>query len=159
LKVTSSGLIDSRCFQPRTDPASEQEVFPVAPEKPDWTSLSAESVTGDIPGLEAIEHPVRREAEPLGDFTRSEELLVHDDGRGAAEEHIGAGLRPRVASVADLARLSAAFAHELGEQPGRKAERLQKLEVLRSRELRRIMEVEVGIERRLGISRDFGRDR
>jgi hypothetical protein len=79
--------------------------------------------------------------------------------RGSTEEHIGAGLRPRVASVADLARMSAALAHDLGEQPGREAERLRALEVGRSRELRRIMEVEVGMERRLGISRGLGIDR
>jgi hypothetical protein len=78
--------------------------------------------------------------------------------RGATEEHIGAGLRARVASVADLARMSAAFAHELGRNPGREAERLRQLEVERSRELRRIMEVEVGMERTLGISRDLGMD-
>jgi hypothetical protein len=93
-------------------------------------------------------------AEPAGTRRGFEDLR-----RGATEEHIGAGLRPRVASVADLARMSAAFAHELGEQPGREAERLRGLEVGRSRELRRIMEVEVGMERRLGISRDFGIER
>jgi hypothetical protein len=78
--------------------------------------------------------------------------------RGATEEHIGAGLRPRVASVADLARMSAALAHELGREPGREAERMRQLEIERSRQLRRIMEVEVGMERTLGISRDLGRD-
>jgi hypothetical protein len=79
--------------------------------------------------------------------------------RGASEEHIGAGLRPRVASVADLARMSAALAHELGREPGREAERLRQLAVERSRELRRIMEVEVGMERTLGLDRDLGIDR
>jgi hypothetical protein len=78
--------------------------------------------------------------------------------RGATEEHIGAGLRVRVASVADLARMSAALAHELEREPGREAERLRQLAVERSRELRRIMEVEVGMERTLGISRDIGMD-
>ena len=82
-----------------------------------------------------------------------------DDLRhGAIQEHIGAGLRPRVASVADLARMSAALAHELGREPGREAERLRQLEVERSRELRRIMEVEVGMERTLGLERDIGID-
>ena len=75
--------------------------------------------------------------------------------RGASEEHIGAGLRPRVASVADLARMSAALAHERGREPGREAERLRQLEIERSRELRRIMEVEVGMERTLGLERDL----
>ena len=93
-------------------------------------------------------------AEPAGTRRGFEDLR-----RGASEEHIGAGLRPRVASVADLARMSAALAHELGREPGREAERLRDLAVERSRELRRIMEVEVGMERRLGISRDLGIER
>ena len=92
-------------------------------------------------------------AEPAGTRRGFEDLR-----RGATDEHIGAGLRPRVASVADLARMSAALAHELGEQPGREAERLRELAVVRSRELRRIMEVEVGMERRLGLERDLGMD-
>ena len=71
---------------------------------------------------------------------------------------IGEGLRPQVASVADLARMSAALAHERGQEPGREAERLRQLEIERSRELRRILEVEVGMERTLGIERDFGID-
>ena len=82
----------------------------------------------------------------------------NDLRRGASVEHIGAGLRVRVASVADLARMSAAHAHELGREPGREAERLRQLAVERSRELRRIMEVEFGMERTLGISRDIGMD-
>ena len=93
-------------------------------------------------------------AEPAGTRRGFEDLR-----RGATEEHIGAGLRPRVASVADLARMSAALAHELGREPGREAERLRQLEVERSRELRRIMEVEVGMERTLGLERGFGIDR
>ena len=60
-----------------------------------------------------------------------------DDLRRAATlEHIGHGLRPRVASVPDLARMAAA----LGRQK----------DIERSRELRRVMEVEVGLQRRLG---------
>src|SRR5262245_5493401 len=82
----------------------------------------------------------------------------NDLRRGATIEHIGEGLRPRVASVADLARMSAAFAHELGQQPGREAERLRQLEIERSRELRRIMEAEFGLERTLGLERDIGMD-
>ena len=92
-------------------------------------------------------------AEPAGTRRGFDDLR-----RGATEEHIGAGLRPRVASVADLARMSAALAHELGREPGREAERLRQLAVERSRELRRIMEVEVGMERTLGIARDIGID-
>jgi hypothetical protein len=93
-------------------------------------------------------------AEPAGTRRGFEDLR-----RGSTEEHIGAGLRPRVASVADLARMSAALAHELGQQPGREAERLRELAVERSRQLRRIMEVEVGMERRLGLERDLGIER
>ncbi|MGH3005672.1 MAG: hypothetical protein ACRDOS_07205 [Gaiellaceae bacterium] len=92
-------------------------------------------------------------AEPAGTRRGFDDLR-----RGATREHIGQGLRPRVASVADLARMSAARAHELGEEPGREAERLRVLEVERSRELRRIMEAEVGLQRTLGISRDIGID-
>jgi hypothetical protein len=92
-------------------------------------------------------------AEPAGTRRGFDDLR-----RGSSEEHIGAGLRPRVASVADLARMSAALAHELGREPGREAERLRQLAVERSRELRRIMEVEVGMERRLGLERDLGMD-
>jgi hypothetical protein len=93
-------------------------------------------------------------AEPAGTRRGFEDLR-----RGASEEHIGAGLRPRVASVADLARMSAALAHELGREPSREAERLRELAVQRSRELRRIMEVEVGMERTLGLERGFGIER
>jgi hypothetical protein len=60
----------------------------------------------------------------------------YDDLRRAAtREHIGHGLRPSVASVADLARMSAALEVD--------AERLP--------ELRRIMEVEVRLQRSLGL--------
>ena len=57
--------------------------------------------------------------------------------RGATREHIGRGLRPRVASVPDLARMAAA----LGREP----------DIERLRELRRIMEVEVVLQRTLGL--------
>jgi len=55
--------------------------------------------------------------------------------RGATREHIGHGLRPSVASTADLARMAAAL--------GRNQD-LQRLG-----QLRRIMELEVGLHRRL----------
>jgi hypothetical protein len=55
--------------------------------------------------------------------------------RGATREHIGSGLRPRVASVADLARMAAALGREQ--------------DIVRSRELRRVMEIEVGLQRGL----------
>jgi len=57
--------------------------------------------------------------------------------RGSTREHIGHGLRPSVASVPDLARMSAALGRE------------QDME--RLRELRRIMEVEVSLQRTLGL--------
>jgi len=81
----------------------------------------------------------------------------NDLRRGATLEHVGEGLRLRVASVPDLARMSAALAHELGQQSGRQAEQQAQLAIERSRELRRIMEVEVGLERTLGL--DIGIDR
>ena len=59
--------------------------------------------------------------------------------RGATREHIGHGLRPSVASVADLARMAAALG------------RTQDVE--RLGELRRIMEVEVRMQRTLGLER------
>jgi hypothetical protein len=92
-------------------------------------------------------------AEPAGTRRGFEDLR-----RGATREHIGEGLRPEVASVPDLARMSAALAHELGQQPGREAERLRQLEIEHSRELRRIMEAEFGLQRTLGLERDFGMD-
>ncbi len=81
----------------------------------------------------------------------------NDLRRGATLEHVGEGLRLRVASTADLARMSAALAHELGQTPGREAERLAQLEIERSRELRGIMEIEVGLERTLGLHRGMER--
>jgi len=92
-------------------------------------------------------------AEPAGTRRGFEDLR-----RGATHEHIGEGLRPQVASVADLARMSAALAHELGQERGREAEQLRALEIERSRELRRIMEAEFGLQRTLGLERDIGMD-
>ena len=85
--------------------------------------------------------------EPAGTRRGYEDLR-----RAATREHIGEGLRPNVASVADLARMSAALAHEreIDRSRGRDIERLRELELMRSRELRRIMEVEVGLQRTLG---------
>ena len=62
----------------------------------------------------------------------------YDDLRRAAtREHIGHGLRPSVAAAPDLARMTAALGREVD------AERLH--------ELRRIIEVEVRLQRTLGI--------
>src|SRR5581483_4337364 len=81
-------------------------------------------------------------AEPAGTRRGYDDLR-----RGATREHIGEGLRPRVASVGELARMSAALAHEHERDRGREAERLRRLELERSRGLRRIMEAEVGLQR------------
>jgi hypothetical protein len=82
----------------------------------------------------------------------------HDLRRAATREHLGDGLRPEVASVADLARMSAALAHELAQERGRDAERVRERAIRSSRELRRIMEIEMGLQRTLGLERDFGMD-
>src|SRR6266540_90719 len=69
---------------------------------------------------------------------------------GGTPEPIGDGLRPQVASLEDLARMSAALAYELGREPGREAERLRQLEIDHSRELRRIMDAELDLRLTLG---------
>jgi hypothetical protein len=98
-------------------------------------------------------------AEPAGTRRGYEDLR-----KAATREHIGEGLRPRVASVADLARMSAAMAHERELQEpsarvsARELERLREVEIEHSRELRRILEVEMSMQRSLGIERDIGMD-
>jgi hypothetical protein len=98
-------------------------------------------------------------AEPAGTRRGYEDLR-----KAATREHIGEGLKPPVASVADLARMSAAMAHERElQEPGgrvnaRELERLRESEIEHSRELRRILEVEVSMQRSLGIERDIGID-
>ena len=82
----------------------------------------------------------------------------NDLRRAATQEHLGDGLRPEVASVADLARMSAALAHELGNERGREAERARERAIESSRELRRIMETELGLQRTLGLERGMGID-
>ena len=83
--------------------------------------------------------------EPAGTRRGYEDLR-----RGATREHLGDGLRPEVASVADLARMSAALAHELEQERGREAERGRVRAIRSSRELRRIMEAEIVLQRTLG---------
>jgi hypothetical protein len=109
----------------------------------DEAALASEPVTR----LRTVSGELQIVPEPAGTRRGYEDLR-----RAATREHIGEGLRPNVASVADLARMSAALAHEREiEGPGgREVERLRELELLRSRELRRIMEVEVGLQRTLG---------
>jgi hypothetical protein len=82
----------------------------------------------------------------------------NDLRRAATQEHLGDGLRPEVASVADLARMSAALAHELADERGREAERARERAIESSGELRRIMELELGLQRTLGLERDMGID-
>jgi hypothetical protein len=83
----------------------------------------------------------------------------NDLRRAATREHLGDGVRPDVASVADLARMSAALAHELATEHGRDADRAREHAIESSRELRRIMELEHGLQRTLGLERGMGRDR
>jgi len=75
--------------------------------------------------------------------------------RGATREPIGEGLRPQIASIEDLARMSAALAYELGRESGREAERLRQLEIEHSRELRRIMDAEPELQHTLGLEREI----
>lgn len=88
--------------------------------------------------------------EPAGTRRGYEDLR-----RMASREPIGDGLRPQVASMEDLARMSAALAYELGRQPGREAERLRALEVEHSRELRRILDAQLDLRRTLGLEREI----
>ena len=88
--------------------------------------------------------------EPAGTRRGYEDLR-----RMASREPIGEGLRPQIASMEDLARMSAALAYELGRQPGREAERLRALEVEHSRELRRILDAELDLRRTLGLEREI----
>jgi hypothetical protein len=83
---------------------------------------------------------VRVVAEPAG--TRRGYI---DLRRDATREHIGHGLRPYVASVADLARMAAALGREQ--------------DIERLGELRRIMEIEPVLHRRFGIELDRGLER
>lgn len=89
-------------------------------------------------------------AEPAGTRRGFEDLR-----RMATREPIGEGLRPQVASLEDLARMSAALAYELGHQTGAKAERLHAVEIERSRGLRRIMDSELDLQRTLGLEREI----
>jgi hypothetical protein len=93
---------------------------------------------------------VKLVAEPAG--TRRGFL---DLRRGATREPLGEGLRPQVASLEDLARMSAALANELGHQPGRESERLRAREIDHSRELRRILDAELDLRRTLGLEREI----
>jgi hypothetical protein len=66
-------------LHPRTDPAALQEELPVRPQKAHRASLSTEAIARDIAGLESVEHPVRGEADLLGDLARGEEAIVRHD--------------------------------------------------------------------------------
>jgi hypothetical protein len=89
-------------------------------------------------------------AEPAGTRRGFEDLR-----RMATREPIGQGLRPQVASLEDLARMSAALAYERGRTPGPKAEQLHAVEIERSRGLRRIMDNELDLQRTLGLEREI----
>jgi hypothetical protein len=95
--------------------------------------LDEESLRGEaVVPLRTRHGELKIVPEPAGTRRGWEDLR-----RDATREHIGAGLRPSVASVADLARMAAALGRE------RDLERLP--------ELRRIMELEVGLQRTLGM--------
>jgi hypothetical protein len=96
----------------------------------DEESLAQESVIS----LRTAKGALKIVPEPAGTRKGFDDLR-----RAATQEHIGHGLRPLVASVPDLARMSAALGREC--------------DIDRSRELRRIMEVEVGLRRTLGLER------
>ena len=89
-------------------------------------------------------------AEPAGTRRGFEDLR-----RAATREPIGEGLQPQVASMEDLARMSAALAYELGRYPGREGERLRQVEIGHSRELRRIMDAELDLRSTLGLEREI----
>ena len=110
-----------------------------------------------------VNEPVVRLRTPLGELKLVPDPAgtrrgYNDLHRGATREHLGDGLRPEVASLQDLARMSAALAHELANERGREAERARERAVESSRELRRIMELELGLQRTLGLERGMGRD-
>jgi hypothetical protein len=105
-------------------------------------ALTALDVDG--PPLDPSREPVLSFATPFGEVKVVPEPTgtrkgYEDLRRAATREHIGHGLRPNVASVADLARMAAALGRE------------QDLE--RLPELRRILELEVGLQRHLARER------
>ena len=97
--------------------------------------LDQDSVGGDpVIALRTANGELKIVPEPAGTRGGWDDLR-----RGATREHIGEGLRPYIASVPDLARMAAA----LGRQQ----------DLARLPELRRIMEVEVRLQRTLGLER------
>lgn len=95
-------------------------------------SLEAEALAREpVVRLHTVHGELKLVPEPAGTRRGYDDLR-----RGASREHIGEGLRPRVASVADLARMAAALGREQ--------------DLARSWELRRIMEVELTLQRTLG---------
>lgn len=81
--------------------------------------------------LRTVQGELKLAPEPAGTRRGYDDLR-----RAATREHIGQGLQPRVASVPDLARMAAALGREQ--------------DLVRSWELRRIMEVELRLQRTLG---------
>jgi len=65
-------------LQRRTDTTSLQEALPVRPEEAHGAAFPAESVAGNIASLEAIEHPIGGEPQPLGYLARGEEADFTD---------------------------------------------------------------------------------
>jgi hypothetical protein len=102
--------------------------------RPGRKTLALGEALGKEPvlGLQTAKGGLRIVPEPAGTRRGYDDLR-----RAGTREHIGHGLRPCVASVADLARMTAALGREV--------------DASRLRELRRIMEVEVSLQQTLGI--------
>lgn len=113
--------------------------------------LDEQALTGEpVIQLRTAMGELKVVAEPAGTRRGFEDLR-----RFATREPIGEGLRPQVASMEDLARMSAALAYELGRHPSREAERLRQVEIGHSRELRRIMDAELDLRSTLGLEREI----
>ncbi len=108
-------------------------------------ALSGLGLEGDVPSAAELTAP-----EPLPlDTARGIVQVVGDPAgtrkgyedlrRGATREHLGRGLRPNIASVADLARMAAALGRDQ--------------DLARLPELRRILELEITLQRDLGRER------
>ncbi len=108
-------------------------------------ALTSLGIEGDVPSQATLQTPepvtlntpggiVKVACEPAGTRKGYEDLR-----RGATREHLGRGLRPNIASVADLARMAAALGRDQ--------------DLARLPELRRILELEITLQRELGRER------
>jgi hypothetical protein len=108
-------------------------------------ALTGLGIEGEVPSSPELKAPepltldsawgiVKVVAEPAGTRKGYDDLR-----RAATREHLGEGLRPNIASVADLARMAAALGRDQ--------------DLARLPELRRILELEVTLQRGLGRER------